>query len=78
MNNWTENQKWLLIRELEKRKLSGDTIKARWERLNEIWRLANELGVKRVEEDKTEIYELWVRIKDEYEKHLQSGKLPAE
>ena len=44
MNNLTESQKWLLIKELEKRELPEDTLKARWKRLNEIWQLANELG----------------------------------
>jgi len=66
----TESEKWQLIRELEQRELPEDTIQARWKRLNEIWQLANELGLKRVEEDKTEIYERWAKIKDAYEKSL--------
>jgi len=66
----TESEKWQLIRELEQRELPEDTIQARWKRLNEIWQLANELGLKRVEEDKTEIYERRAKIKDAYEKSL--------
>jgi hypothetical protein len=78
MNTLTESDKWQLVRELEKKELPGDTIQARWKRLNEIMQLANELGLKRVKEDKTEIYERWAKIKDAYEKRLQSGKPPTE
>ena len=71
MSNLTESEKWQIIRGLEKKELREDTIQARWKRLNEIGQLANELGLKRVEEDRLEIYERWAKIKDAYEKRLQ-------
>ena len=74
MNNLTESQKWLLIKELEKRELPEDTLKARWKRLNEIWQLANELGLRRIEEDKTIIYERWAKLKEKYESGEWDGK----
>lgn len=74
MRNLTEEQKWKLIRELEKKELPEDTMKARWIRLNEIMTLAKELDVKRVEEDTTEIRERWAKLKNKYEKDLQNGK----
>ena len=57
MNDLSETQKWQLIKELEKKELPEDTINARWNRLNELALLARKLNLKRVEEDKTEIYE---------------------
>ena len=72
MNTLTESDKWQLVRELEKKELPEDTIQARWKRLNEMKQLANELGLKRVKEDKTEIYKRWAKIRDAYEKRLQS------
>ena len=74
MNILTESEKWRLIRELEKKELPEDTIQTRWKRLNEIWQLANESGLKRIEEDKTEIYERWAKLIEAYEKRIQSGK----
>ena len=74
MNDLSESQKWQLIRELEKKELPEDSIKARWNRLNEIALLARKLNLKRVEEDKTEIYERWAKLKDKYEKSLRDGK----
>jgi len=74
MNNLTEGQKWQLIRELEERELPENTIEAKWKRLNEIWQLANELGLKRIEENKTTIYERWAKLKAMYENGLWDGK----
>jgi len=74
MNDLSESQKWQLIRELEKKTLPEDSVNARWNRLKELWRLASKLNLKRVEEDKTEIYERWAKLKDKYEKGLQDGK----
>jgi hypothetical protein len=74
MNNLTESEKWKLIHELEKKPLPQDTLQARWNRLNEIRRLAIELDLKPVKENKTVIYERWAKIKDAYEKGLWSGK----
>ena len=65
---------WSVIRELEKKELPEDSINARWVRLNEIVKLAKDLGVKRIKEDKTEIYERWAKLKDKYESGLQSRK----
>jgi len=73
MNDLSESQKWQLIRELEKKTLPEDSVNARWNRLKELWRLASKLNLKRVEEDKTEIYERWAKLKDKYEKSLQDG-----
>jgi hypothetical protein len=78
MSTLTEREKWQLIRELEQKELSEDTIQARWKRLNEIWRLAYELELEPVEEDETEIYERWAKIKDAYEKRHYSGESPIE
>ena len=77
MNDLNETQKWQLIRELEKQELPEDSIKARWNRLNEIALLARTLNLKRAEEDKTEIYERWAKLKDKYGKSLENGK-PSE
>ena len=77
MNDLSESQKWQLIRELEKKELPEDSIKARWNRLNEIMLLARTLNLKRAEEDKTEIYERWAKSKNKYEKSLGNGK-PSE
>jgi hypothetical protein len=74
MNDLSENQKWQLIRELEKQDLPEDTINARWNRLKELWLLAHKLNLKRVEEDKKEIYERWARLKEKYENDLQNMK----
>jgi len=74
MNDLSESQKWQLIRELEKKTLPEDSVNARWNRLKELWRLASKLNLKRVEEDKTEIYERWAKLKDKYEKSLRDGK----
>jgi hypothetical protein len=64
MNNLTEDEKWQLIRELEKEELPEDTVQARWKRLNEIGQLARELGLKPVQEDKTEIYQRWAKLRE--------------
>ncbi len=74
MNNLSESQKWQLIRELEKQELPEVSIKARWNRLNEIALLARKLNLKRVEEDKTEIYERWAKLNEMYESGLWDGK----
>jgi len=74
MNDLSENQKWQLIGELEKKELPEDSVNARWNRLKELWLLARKLNLKRVEEDKTEIYERWAKLKDKYEKGLQDSK----
>ena len=74
MNDLSESQKWQLIKELEKQELPEDSANARWNRLNEIMLLARKLNLKRVEEDKTEIYERWAKLKEMYEKGLWTGK----
>lgn len=74
MNDLSESQKWQLIRELEKQELPEDSVNARWNRLNEIMLLARKLNLKRVEEDKTEIYERWAKLNEMYEKGLWTGK----
>jgi hypothetical protein len=74
MKHITEDRKWKLIRELENKALPEDSINARWIRLNELAKLAKDLGVKRAKEDKTEIYERWAKLKDKYEKGLQNSK----
>ena len=74
MNDLSENQKWQLVRELEKKALPEDSVKARWNRLKELWLLASKLNLKRVEEDKTEIYERLAKLKDKYESGAWAGK----
>ena len=73
MNDLSESQKWQFIKALEKKELPEDTVNARWNRLKELWLLARKLNLKRVEEDKTEIYERWAKLKDKYEKGLQTN-----
>lgn len=75
MNNPTESEKWKLIRELEKKPLLEDTIHARWIRLNELARLGQELDLHVDRSDKMIVYERWVKIKQGYEKGLESEKL---
>ena len=74
MNKLTESQKLQLIKELEKRELPEDTLKARWKRLNEIWQLANELDLRQIKEGKTIIYERWAKLKEKYESGEWDGR----
>lgn len=74
MNKLTESQKLQLIKELEKRELPEDTLKARWKRLNEIWQLANGLDLRQIKEDKTIIYERWAKLKKKYESGEWDGR----
>jgi len=78
MKDLTESEKWKLIRELEKKPLPEDTIQARWIRLNELARLGRELDLHVDNSDKMIVYERWAKIRDAYEKRLQSGKPPIE
>jgi hypothetical protein len=77
MNTLTESEKCQLIKELEDKPLPADTVQARWERLNELGWLGKELDLHVDNSDKMIVYERWAKLRDVYEKRLQSTK-PSE
>jgi len=74
MSNLTESEKWKLIKDLEKKPLTEDTIQARWIRLNELANLGRELGLHVDKPDKMIVYERWAKLREIYESGLWSGR----
>jgi hypothetical protein len=56
--------RWQAVSEIERQEQQIATVAARWQQLNSIIGMAIGLGLHRSDEDETEVFRRWAKLKD--------------
>ena len=58
--------RWQAVEEVERQELQSATIELRWQQLNTVIRMAIGLGLYESNEDETEVFQRWAKLKDQH------------
>ncbi len=58
--------RWQAVEEVERQELQSATMELRWQQLNAVIRMAIGLGIYESNEDETEVFQLWAKLKDQH------------
>ena len=58
--------RWQAVEEVERQELQSATIELRWQQLNAVIRMAIGLGIYESNEDETEVFQRWAKLKDQH------------
>jgi hypothetical protein len=58
--------RWQAVEEVERQELQSATMELRWQQLNAVIRMAIGLGIYESNEDETEVFQRWAKLKDQH------------
>jgi hypothetical protein len=58
--------RWQAVEEVERQELQSASMELRWQQLNAAIRMAIGLGIYQSNEDETEVFQRWAKLKDQH------------